>query len=538
MLRREGIAREPVDDRAIEHELVSRVVARLGNAELDILLNDCCFQEEKRLHKSRDPEQQAYLQRLRDARRRLAWASRGELQEILRGIVEDYAREIHGHFDAQTYETATRVLPRGLALLLKKQRPWELLRRGLPDAAALADRIRSSGEIAHFDRLVERGTCILVPTHLSNLDSPVIGFALHACGLPPMTYGAGKNLFSNWLLSYFMDKLGAYKVDREKKHELYKEVLKEYSTMALEKRWHQLFFPGGTRCRSGKVERKLKKGLMGTALAAYQANLRAGRPLPRLFFVPATLNYHLVLEAETLIDDWLQEAGKSRYIITDDEFSRPDKVLQFTKNMMTLDNPIEIVFGKPLDPFGNPVNEEGDSLDPGGRPFDPRGYVERDGRLVEDEQRDHEYTERLAERIGESFLRDTVIFDTHVLAAVMQRRLQAHHPGLDLYRRLLLGLDARRFTTEEVDAETAHLLAALRKLADAGKIRLGRIPAQGKPSELRVSAARHFARYHSRRAVWGREGALVMEDARLCLYYANRLAEHPLPPPLPAEGRR
>ena len=42
-----------------------------------------------------------------------------------------------------------------------------------------------------------------------------------------------------------------------------------------------------------------------------------------MFIVPATLSFQLVLEAETLIDDFLKEVGKSRYIITDDEFASP-----------------------------------------------------------------------------------------------------------------------------------------------------------------------------------------------------------------------
>ena len=533
MLRREGIAREPIDDRAVVAELTDRVVERLGSTELDILINDCCFREEKRLRKTKDPDAQAYLARLRDARRRLAWASQAELRSILRGIVEEYALEIHGHFDAKTYARATRVLPKGLAALLRRQSPFALIRRAMKGGLTLSDQIAGKGEVASFDRLVELGTCILVPTHVSNLDSPVIGFALHEAGLPPMIYGAGINLFGNWLLSYFMDHLGAYRVDRAKKHELYKETLKEYSTVALERRWHSLFFPGGTRSRSGRVETKLKKGLMGTALTAYQNNLRRGADKPRMFFVPATINYHLVLEAETLIDDSLQEEGQSRYIINDDEFSRPDRVLGFVRNMLALSNPIEVVFGQPLDPFGNPVDADGNSLDPAGRPFDPAGYVTRDGEVVTDPQRDREYTGRPSQRIGDALLADTVVFDTHVLAAAMHRRLQAHQPGLDVYRRLLLGLDQRRFTTPEVDAEIDHLVGALRTLADAGLVRLGELVATGTAQQIRVAALKHFARYHTTRAVWGREGGVILEDPKLALYYANRLAEHPLPPPLP-----
>lgn len=536
MLRREGIAREPIDDEDVLRDLVDRTERAIRGEEIDILINEACFQEERRLARSKDDAELAYLERLRGFRRRLGRLDDAGLREIVREIARLYGEEIHGHFDPQVYANATKVLPRGLSLLLKKQELSSLFLGGWSELG-LSDRVRVTGEVAWFDRLCERGTCILVPTHLSNLDSPVIGFALHQAGLPPMIYGAGKNLFTNWLLSYFMDHLGAYRVDRQKGHALYKCVLKEYSTLALRRRWHSLFFPGGTRSRSGLVEKKLKKGLMGTALAAYQENLAEGRDKGRLWFIPATINYHLVLEAETLIDDHLQEAGKSRYIITDDEFSRPDKVLGFTRNMLTLDNPVEVVFGRPIDPFGNPVDRDGLSGDPQGRSFDPRGYVERHGRVVADPQRDHLYTERLAESIVAAFHRDTVLFETHVVAGAVQRCVEAAHPGLDPYRRLLLPLDHRRVPTPLVDAEINRILDSLRGAATAGKVRLGGQLVRGSAEEVRIAAVQQFALFHSRKAVWGRDGALVLEDPRLALYYANRLQGFPLPPLPPAPQR-
>lgn len=529
MLRREGIAREPIDDEDVLRDLVARTERALEGEEIDILINDACYQEERRLARSKDDAELAYLESLRGFRKRLGRTDAEGLRDIVREIARFYGKEIHGHFDPQVYANATRVLPRGLALLLRRQDLGSLLTSGF-SGLQLADRIRVGGEIAWFDRLCELGTCVLVPTHVSNLDSPVIGFALHQAGLPPMIYGAGKNLFTNWLLSYFMDHLGAYRVDRQKGHNLYKTVLKEYSTLALRRRWHSLFFPGGTRARSGMVEKKLKKGLMGTALSAYQENLAEGRDKARLWFIPATINYHLVLEAETLIDDHLQEAGKSRYIISDDEFSRPEKVLGFTRNMLTLDNPVEVVFGRPLDPFGNAVDRDGLSVDPQGRSFDPAGYVQRGGRVAADPQRDHLYTERLAERIVEAFHRDTVLFETHVVAAAAHRCLERGFPNLDLYRRLLLPLDHRRIPTAELDAELRSMLDALRAAHSAGKVRLGELLLRGAVDEVRVAALQQFALFHSKKALWGREGAVIIEDPRLALYYANRVQGFPLPP--------
>jgi glycerol-3-phosphate O-acyltransferase len=548
-LVREGIARGPIDEHRVIADLTDRVSKRLGSGAVDLLINDCCYQEVKRLKAARTPSDDPYLVLLKDARRRLAFARKDELDSILRDLVRHYVVEIHGHFDPKIYSSVTQILPTVFALLLRGQNPTGLFKGGvragikeglkaglataLSERPDLSDRIVVSGEVDTFRGLVGKGTCVLVPTHLSNLDSPVVGFALHASGLPPMIYGAGINLFSNWLLSYFMDHLGAYRVDRLKKASLYKEVLKEYSTYAIEQRWHSLFFPGGTRSRSGRLEGKLKKGLMGTALAAYQGRLRRGEDKERVFFIPCTLNYHLVLEAETLIDDALQESGKSRYIILDDEFSKKARVADYVRNMLAMDNPIEVVFGAPLDPFGNPVDANGDSLDPRGRAFDPRGYVCEDGVVVEDAQRDREYTGRLAESISQGLRRNNILFDTHVLCAAMLRRLEARHPELDVYRRLLLPLDERRIRFEEIDAELEHLLGALRGLRDRKAVRLGAVVAGGTAEEVRLSGGRHLARYHARKAIQRDGAGLSLGDPRLALYYANRLHGYDLPPPLP-----
>ena len=111
-----------------------------------------------------------------------------------------------------------------------------------------------------------------------------------------------------------MHNLGAYRVDRRLKHGLYKDVLKAYSCILIERGYHSLFFPGGTRSRSGGIERRLKLGLAGTAIEAFARTAEAGKTQP-VYFVPATLNYMLTLEAETLIDDFLQEEGKALSLI-------------------------------------------------------------------------------------------------------------------------------------------------------------------------------------------------------------------------------
>src|ERR1700743_2593211 len=115
-------------------------------------------------------------------------------------------------------------------------------------------------------------------------------------------------------------------------HGLYKDVLKTYSTVMIERGYHSLFFPGGTRSRSGGVERKLKLGLAGAGVEAFVRTTVRGKTQP-VFFVPSTINYLLTLEAETLIDDFLQEEGKARYIIEDDESAKVGRIAAFMNKL-------------------------------------------------------------------------------------------------------------------------------------------------------------------------------------------------------------
>jgi glycerol-3-phosphate O-acyltransferase len=167
----------------------------------------------------------------------------------------------------------------------------------LTNLGDLSGKVVIDGPLDHIRACADRGTLVVTPTHSSNMDSVVFGWSLHRAGLPPCTYGAGKNLFTNPFISFFMHNLGAYRVDRRLTHALYKDVLKTYSQVLLERGYHSLFFPGGTRSRSGAVEKKLKLGLLSTALAAYQAQLTRGEPQKRIYVVPATINYAITLEA-------------------------------------------------------------------------------------------------------------------------------------------------------------------------------------------------------------------------------------------------
>lgn len=502
----------------IANALVARSRRRLAaspDAVVADLLADTLFHERKRVE--RDGGDPVYLQRLDDAARTLRDQRRAAMDHALAGLIDAYAREIHNPFSPTTYRFATRILPGALTRLLSASRGRDLLLGDFDPA----DRIRVDGPLERLREMTRTSTLILAPTHVSNLDSPLIGYALYAAGLPPFAYGAGLNLFSNPLMAFFMSRLGAYTVDRRKRNRLYKDALKDYSVELLRRRCHSLFFPGGTRSRSGRLEARLKKGLLGTGLAAWQENLAENRRDSEVFIVPCTLSMGLVLEAETLIDDALAEEGKQRYIISDDEFSDPRQVTSFVRRLARLDAAVHVVFGDPLDVAGNPVGPDGRSLDPHGHPVDRRGYVcDRDGRVVEDEQRDHVYTERVADRLTVAYRRDFVVQSTHLAAWATWQALRARWQGFDTWRLVRLPPEER----------VVDRVAVLR-LLDRGRDQLAGQQKAMPPTAAGVldEAIARFATFHKKRAIQA-EGERLRLDPNLVLYYQNRLEGYRMTP--------
>ena len=500
-------------------EVTDRVMTGVHDARL--LLNDAAYCEVRRLAAKGGPEYAEW----RSLAGSLGRLSDGELRTKLRELSERYAWDVAGNFNPTVYRLASRAMAPVLGTLLA---PRAAL-RNLPQLAslhALDGRIVVQGPTDRIAALAKLGTLVFVPTHLSNLDSVVFGFALERAGLPPATYGAGKNLFTNPVLSFFMHNLGAYRVDRRLKHVLYKDVLKAYSSVLIERGYHSLFFPGGTRSRSGGVERRLKLGLAGTAIEAFGRTAERGRP-QRVFFVPATINYMLTLEAETLIDDFLQEEGKARYIIEDDESTRVGRVAAFAQKLLGLDESCVIRFGHPIDPFGNEVDDDGRSHDAHGRAIDALTYLfGDDDKPHRDPARDMQYTRELGEVICKAYARDTVVMATHLVASAAFHHFRKALGKADLFV-VLNYRDSVRVTRAELLLTMGELLDRARELESRRQIVLSP-QLRGKPAQVLDSALRAFAGYHTKPVIGAGATDLVLEDARLLFYYQNRLAAHGL----------
>ncbi len=507
----------------VSRRVVGRLIARAaagGDDSLEYVLNDVCVSEIKRLEAARQHDATG---RWRDLAGRLGAMSDDGKKRELASLVDHYGKDVVGNFDPRVYRFATKVLTPGVGFLMS---PWTTLKGGVSGLLRELDsRIQVEGPIDVLRGIAERGTLVVTPTHSSNMDSVVIGLALERAGLPPVTYGAGKNLFSNPFISFFMHNLGAYRVDRRLRFGLYKEILKEYSTVLLESGYHSLFFPGGTRCRSNDVERHLKLGLLGTTVNAYLGNVRAGAPQKRIYVVPVTINYRLVLEAETLIEDYLAETGQSRYIITDDEFSRVGRIFEFLRKLLVHEGAVVIRFGRPLDPFGNDVDDDGESRDRTGRRVEPRTYLlDRAGEVVADEQRDAEYTRLLGRRLAAAYPRETVFHATHLLARVVYDQVCAAAGTRDVYK-LLRRPPGHELPLADVIRDVGALRQRIAATPAAG--RLHALVAQAGDAALVDDAVRGLGGYHRHPVIERRGDALRAGDLKLVYYYQNRTAHLP-----------
>jgi len=510
----------------IIREVVRRIADRYGKDRetLEYALNEVAFQETSRLERQRDEEARAELGYWRGLLRRIARMSDDAKRDSLRSITERMARDIAGNFDPRVYKLATVVAPQILTGVMRPAAIAKEVATAAFGTRALDELLTVEGDVELLRRLEKVGTLVYVPTHASNLDSIALGYALMRSELAPVVYGAGKNLFTNPIISFFMHNLGAYRVDRRVKSRLYKDVLKTYAGVMVERGYHSLFFPGGTRSRSGMVERHLKLGLAGSAVEAFARNQVFGIHRP-VFFVPTTINYALVMEAETLIEDHLKEAGQARYIIEDDEFSRIDRWIAFFRKLVGTDGACVIRFGNPLDPFGNPVDETGTSIAPGGKKVDPGTYVLRHGQPAIDPKRDTAYTRELGDTLLGIYRRETVLMPTQLVAHVLFRRLVRETPGVDLFGRL-------RFRGE-IQVPAQELLEDLGKTRDRaaelearGEVRLAHALRKRAPSELLERTFAQWDGYHKRSVARHLDSQVIADDPTLLLYYQNRVIDY------------
>ncbi len=449
--------------------------------------------------------------------------------DLLLRIVSRYSNEIAGNFKANSYRLTREIVKFWFARLLNGARVKKF-GAFFRNRYTLRDKIQIVGKVKQLRTLAKEGTVVMVPTHSSNLDSILIGWIIHSLGLPAFIYGAGLNLFNIKIFAYFMNSLGAFKVDRRKKNIPYLETLKFYSMLAVQKGAHSIFFPGGTRSRSGMIENHLKLGLLNSTIEA-QRNLYMDTPpgeeVRKIFIVPVTLNYHFVLEAPDLIDDYLSSKGQDRYLPEQDKYGSW-QLIQFLFKFFTKGSNISVSIGNGLDVVGNYVDDHGNSLDTQGRIIDTRDYFISNGDITIDKQREDEYTRILSQKIVSEYHRINRIFASHMVAFVAFEMWQKKHPKLDLFGLLRLPEEDQVLEYEEFRQTCKRVRKQIYALKEQGKV-YHATHLKGNIDLVIRHGLDNVGIFHLKRPLlMNKEGNIITKDFNTLFFYHNRLVGYDL----------
>lgn len=444
---------------------------------------------------------------------------------LLKQIIHRYALEIVGTFRINTFLFARKFLTWFFNQLLQASF-WKIRLTG--GKKRLVQKLLVKGDIDHVRSLAQKGTLIIVPTHFSNLDSILIGYVLDAVtGLPAFSYGAGLNLYNTGYTAYFMNRLGAYRVDRRKKNKIYLETLKSMSSLSIQRGTNSIFFPGGTRSRSGAIENKLKMGLLGTVVEAQRAMIQRNENT-KIYIVPLILSYHFVLDGQSLIDQYLKQQGKSRYFKEGKDYSGLSGIIRFIWKILSEGNEITLSFGKAMDVIGNPVDQEGNSKDKYGNTINMADYFISEGKVNTDIQRETEYTGLLAENIIKRFHSDNIVLSSHLLAFAAFEMLCNENPKLDLFGILRLPTDDYIFDYNVLSATVNQLQKTLIIYAEKGKLILSP-EIKSSIDELIADGIKHLGTFHIKKPLKkNKSGEVISENFYLLYFYHNRLTGYGL----------
>jgi glycerol-3-phosphate O-acyltransferase len=444
---------------------------------------------------------------------------------LLKQIIHRYALEIVGTFKINTFLFARKFLTWFFNQLLQASF-WKIRLTG--GKKRLVQKLIVKGDIDHVRSLAQKGTLIIVPTHFSNLDSILIGYVLDAVtGLPAFSYGAGLNLYNTGYTAYFMNRLGAYRVDRRKKNKIYLETLKSMSSLSIQRGTNSIFFPGGTRSRSGAIENKLKMGLLGTVVEAQRAMIQRNENT-KIYIVPLILSYHFVLDGQSLIDQYLKQQGKSRYFKEGKDYSGLSGIIRFIWKILSEGNEITLSFGKAMDVIGNPVDQEGNSKDKYGNTINMADYFVSEGKVNTDIQRETEYTGLLAENIIKRFHSDNIVLSSHLLAFAAFEILCNENPKLDIFGILRLPTDDYIFDYNILSATVNQLQKTLVIFAENEKLILSP-EINSSVDELISDGIKHLGTFHIKKPLkTNKIGKIISENFYLLYFYHNRLTGYGL----------
>lgn len=508
------------------NDFVLKKILDSHGGNLEPLLAKTIYLEKKRSKNNRwrvDPEDEVrYWSSLSKELNQITQdgGTQGGYLELLKRIINRYDEEIVGTFKPKTYKFTFTFLNIFFKRLLNTaagrnhKRLWGSRHQ-------LVEKLKVYGEVDKIKALFDHGTVVMVPTHFSNLDSMVIGYAMQsAVGIPAFSFGAGLNLFDNEIVGYFINRLGAYRVDRRKKNPIYLECLTSMAAYSIQKGVNNLFFPGGTRSREGGMEDRLKLGLLGSSIEA-QRNMVIEGKKEKVFIVPMILGYNFVLEAKFLIEQHLARTGKEKYIKSKDAFKSYRKITKFIWSLFSEKSDISVSFGEPMDIMGNFVDDKGNSIDINGEHIDLRDYFSLDGEVKANAQRENVYTKILGDRILDSYKRNNVVLSSHLLAYSAFKILEKSHDG-DVYSLVNLPKEKSQIEWDYLETIITRLQVALLELESKGKIKLSK-EVKLEPRRLIEDGIKNLGIYHAQKPLLINNDKVWSDSLKVLYYYHNRI---------------
>ncbi len=454
--------------------------------------------------------------------------SEKEVEIILKRLINRYSQEIVGEFYPNTFKFARKFLTGLFKRLFNNG--WGRGHKGIwGSKEELLEKFVINGYVDEVRTLFQKGTVVIVPTHYSNLDSILIGYAIDAkVGIPAFSYGAGLNLYDYEILAYYMNRLGAYRVDRRKKNPIYLETLKSMASLSLSEGLNHIFFPGGTRSRSGSIEDKLKLGLLNSVVDAQRYSFQNGVG-QKIFIVPLTISYHFVLEAKSLIVQHLRREGREKYVRSRKRNSLLKIIWKFLWSLRRYDSEVFLTFGKPMDVIGNFVTPTGDSVDERGNPVTVKNYFKSGHQLKKDLQRESVYTRYLSNKIIKSFKSEHTVLSSHLLAFAMFSLIEESNPELDMYQIIRIPPNRIRIKTDRMLKRIGHYQEILLAKEQKGDLRLSE-KVRLSPEECFDDGLAHLGIYHLDKPLKKLDDKFMgTEDLELLLYYHNKLIPYDLP---------
>ncbi len=335
---------------------------------------------------------------------------------------------------------------------------------------------RSYGEVLRYDRrqleeiaaLSQRHPLVFLPSHKSNLDHPVLRYALYENGLPPNHTAGGINM-NFFPLGPLLRRAGVFFIRRQfKDDEIYKVVLHHYIDYLIAKRFALEWYIEGGRSRSGKLLPP-RYGLLAYVVDGY----RRGKS-DDVILIPASIAYEQISDVPDYVAE--QRGGPK-------ERESFGWFLRFVRRLSLRFGDIHIRLGEPLS-----LARELGPPDPGAEP---------------DPDETSLTVQKLAFEVCHRINRVTPITPTSLvtlaLLGVGERALSVDETRLALTNLVRSVRERKLPTTGELDLDTADgVQRALEALVRSGVVTCF---AEGPEAVYAIGPDRHLAAAYYRNTV-------------------------------------